>query len=402
MIRQNAVVRLSLARFAWAVPLVGAVSLGVTVALLIGGASDQLVDAEGDALPIALISLVFGCVGSLIVSRQPANAIGWIFCGVGLAGAAASSSAVYAELSLPGSVWGTWLSTWAGGLIFSAVPLVLLLFPDGKPLSPRWRVVVWAAVIAMIGLVTHDAFAPGLLEDSEIVNPAGIDSLGVLSEGWLGWSVWGLLALSVVAGGVSLVLRFRRSRGTYRQQMKWLALAAVFVGLAFAALVATGGEVFVVTLVAAAAILLLPVAVGIAILRYRLYDIDLIINRTLVYLSLTTVLALVYAGGVVGAGSLMREVTGREQSTLVVAASTLMVAALFRPIRARVQTFIDRRFYRRKYDAARTVESFSTRLRDEIELETLTAELVAVVGDTMQPAHLSLWLGEPLAPVRGS
>jgi hypothetical protein len=386
-------VRQRLARFVWAVPLVGAVSLGVTVALLIGGASGELVDAEGDALPIAVISLVFGCVGALIVSRQPGNAIGWVFCVVGLAGAAAGSSAVYSELSLPGSVWGTWLSTWAGGLIFSAVPLVLLLFPDGKPLSPRWRVVVWAAVIAMIGLATHDAFAPGLLEDSHIVNPAGIGSLGFLSEAWLGWSVWGLLALSVVAGGVSLVLRFKRSRGTYRQQMKWLALAAVLVGLAFAALVATGGEVLVIAVVTAAAILLLPVAVGIAILRHRLYDIDLIINRTLVYLSLTTVLALVYAGGVVGAGSLVREVTGQERSNLVVAASTLVVAALFRPVRTRVQSFIDRRFYRRKYDASRTVESFSARLRDEIELETLSSELVGVVGDTMQPSHVSLWLG---------
>ena len=369
------------------------VSLGLTVALLVGGASDQLVDVEGDALPIGVISLVFSCVGALIVSRQPANAIGWIFCGVGLAGAAAGSSAVYAELSLPGQVWGTWLSGWMATVIFSAVPLVLLLFPDGKPLSPRWRIAVWGATIALIGLATHDAFAPGLLEDSDIVNPAGIASLGFLSEVWLGWSIWGLLALSVVLGGVSLVLRFRRSRGTYRQQMKWLALAAVLVGLAFAALVATGGEVFVVGVVTAVAILLLPVAVGIAILRYRLYDIDLIINRTLVYLSLTTVLALVYAAGVVGAGSLMRGVTGRERSTLVVAASTLVVAALFRPLRTRVQTFIDRRFYRRKYDAARTVESFSARLRDEIELEALTAELVSVVGDTMQPSHLSLWLG---------
>jgi hypothetical protein len=150
--------------------------------------------------------------------------------------------------------------------------------------------------------------------------------------------------------------------------------------------------VFVVAVVAASTVLLLPVAVGIAILRHRLYDIDLIINRTLVYLSLTTVLAVVYVGGVVGAGSLMREITGRERSSLVVAASTLVVAALFRPVRTRVQTFIDRRFYRRKYDAARIVESFSARLRDEIELETLATELVAAVDDTIQPAHVSIWL----------
>ena len=384
--------RLGIARFAWAVPLLGVVSLGMNVALLIGGASAQLADAEGDAVPLGVIALVFGCVGALIASRQPENAIGWLFCGVGLAGAAAGSSAVYAELSLPGRVWGAWLSTWTGGLIFSAVPLVLLLFPDGKSLSSRWRIAVGMAALAIIGLVVHDAFAPGLLEDTDIVNPAGIDSLALLTEAWLGWGVWDLLALSVVTGAVSLVLRFRRSRGTYRQQMKWLALAAVLVGCAFALLVATAGEVFVVAVVAAATILLLPVAVGIAILKHGLYDIDLIINRTLVYLSLTTVLALVYAVGVVGAGSLVRGVTGREQNNLVVAASTLVVAALFRPVRSRVQSFIDRRFYRRKYDAARTVESFSSRLRDEVELETLTSDLVAVVGDTMQPAHVSLWL----------
>jgi hypothetical protein len=366
--------------------------LGVTVAVIVGGASAQLVDTEGDALPLGVIALVFGCVGALIASRQPENAIGWLFCGVGLAGAAAGSAAVYTELSLPGRIWGAWLSTWTGGLIFSAVPLVLLLFPDGKSLSSRWRIAVWMAAIAMIGLAVHNAFAPGLLEDTDIVNPAGIDSLALLTEAWLGWSVWGLLALSVVAGAVSLVLRFRRSRGTYRQQMKWLALAAVLVGCAFTLLVATGGEVFVVAVVAAATILLLPVAVGIAILKHGLYDIDLIINRTLVYLSLTSVLALVYAVGVVGAGSLVREVTGREQNNLVVAASTLVVAALFRPVRSRVQSFIDRRFYRRKYDAARTVELFSTRLRTEVELETLTSDLVAVVSDTMQPAHVSLWL----------
>jgi hypothetical protein len=350
------------------------------------------VDAEGDALPLGVIALVFGSIGALIASRQPENAIGWLFCGVGLAGATAGSSAVYAELSLPGGNWGAWLSTWTGGLIYSAVPLVLLLFPDGKPLSPRWRIVVWAAATAIIGLAIHDAFAPGLLEEADIVNPAGVGSLGLLTEGWLGWGVWGLLALSVVAGAVSLVLRFRRSRGAKRQQMKWLALAAVLVGFAFAILVATAGEVFVVAVVAAATVLLLPVAVGIAILRHGLYDIDLIINRTLVYLSLTTVLAVVYAGGVVVAGSLVREVTGRERNNLVVAVSTLLVAALFRPVRTRVQSFIDRRFYRRKYDAARTVESFSIRLRDEVELETLTSELVAVVGDTMQPVHVSLWL----------
>ncbi len=366
------------------------VSLGGTVAVVVGGASAEFI--EGEAVPLGVSAVVFGCVGALIAVREPRNAIGWIFCVVALAGVAVGSSAVYAELSLPGQIWGTWLSTWGGSVIFSAVPLVLLLFPDGKPLSPRWRIAVWAAAIAFIGLFTHDAFSPGLLENSDLVNPAGISSLGFLSETWLGFGIWGLLALSVVAGSISLVMRFKRSRGVARQQMKWLALAAVLVALAFAALVATGGQLFVLAVVAVVAILLLPVAVGIAILRYRLYDIDLIINRTLVYLSLTTVLALVYAAGVVGAGSLMREVTGRERSTLVVAASTLVVAALFRPLRTRVQIFIDRRFYRRKYDAARTVESFSARLRDEIELEALTAELVSVVGDTMQPSHLSLWL----------
>ena len=272
-------------------------------------------------------------------------------------------------------------------------PLVLLLFPDGKPLSRGWRVAVWLSGLAMGLLVFHYAFAPGRLEDSPVINPAGVEGLrSVLRNSWLGWGIWILLGMSVVAGAVSLVLRYRRARGVQRQQLKWLALAAAMVGLGFVFLVGTAGDAEWAGAFTAISILLLPVLVGVAILRYRLYDIDTVINRTLVYGSVSAVMALVYIVGVVGVGDVIRQISGQESNQLAVAASTLAVAALFRPARSRLQNLIDRRFYRRKYDAILTVEAFSTRLQEEIDLEALAAELEAVVRHTMQPASVSLWL----------
>jgi MFS family permease len=375
---------------AWAVPVIATaamVAVGIITVSLPSGSS-----RVDEGLWLGTIAVVFGCVGALIISRHPENAMGRLFSGVGLAGVVAGSSAVYSGLGLPGSIWGVWLSTWSGGLIFAAVPLVLLLFPDGKPLSPGWRPVVWIAGMTAVILTLSDAFAPGRLEDSTQVNPAGMESLPVLAQPWLGWSVWGLLAAGVVAGAVSLIVRFRRSTGVQRQQLKWLALAAVFAGIGFVLLVATGGEQLLAAMVAAMTILLLPIAVGIAILRYRLYDIDVIINRALVYGGATAAMAGIYAVGVVGLGGLLQSTFSSDNDSLVVAASTLAVAALFRPVLRRLQSFIDRRFYRRKYDATRTIEAFSTRLRDEVDLESLTNDLVGVVHDTVQPAHIYLWL----------
>lgn len=379
-------------RLIWAVPAIGALAMVAAGANLIRGPQGPTGIGD-DAMFSAVVGMAFGCVGTLIVLRRPGNAIGWLLCGAGLAGAVSGSSSVYAELGLPGRVWGTWLAGLAGLFNLTIVPLVLLLFPDGKPLSRRWRSAVWLSGLAIAFLMMHDAFAPGRLENSPVINPAGIESLrSLLRNPWLVWGAWILLGVTVVAGAVSLVLRFRRSRGVQRQQLKWLALAASMVGLAFVLLVASGGEAEWAGAFTGISVLLLPVLVGVAILRYRLYDIDTIVNRTLVYGSVSAMMALIYTLGVVGVGQVLRQTTGQESNQLAVAASTLAVAALFRPARSRTQNLIDRRFYRRKYDATLTVEAFSTRLQEEIDLEALAAELKAVVQHTMQPASVSLWL----------
>lgn len=246
-----------------------------------------------------------------------------------------------------------------------------------------------------------EALNPGPLDiaSNEVKNPFGVDNAQTLFA--VLDATTAILPLCFLAAGASMVVRFRRSRGEERQQLKWFVYAAVMLAAVFAVemtiVVATGvtarglGQQVIEDLVT----LGLggpPIAAGIAILRYRLYDIDVIVNRTLVYATLTATLALVYMAGVVGIGGLVREFTGQQSNSLVVAASTLAVAALFRPARARIQGLIDRLFYRSKYDAERTLEDFSTRLRDEVALDTLTSDLLITVSDTMRPAHVSLWL----------
>ncbi len=352
-----------------------------------------------------LVSLSFATVGALVASRQPRNAIGWIFCALGVCNALAAASqgyAIYALLTgpayLPGGAVANWLSSLlAGPIVFAMFALVLLLFPDGRPLSSSWRAVVWLD-LAAIALIFGFAFKPGPLDTSllDADNPFGIKGAGALFEA-LG-IVGIFLALAAAAtGAVSLVLRLRRSRGDERQQLKWFA----FAGAVFCAAFATGpvlwslppssGFGWIWTVLFLSAVSTIPAAAGVAILRYRLYDIDVIINRTLVYGSLTVSLALVYFGGVISLQGLLRALTG-QGSQLAIVASTLVIAALFNPLRRRVQNFIDHLFYRRKYDAAKTLEAFSARLRDETDIDALNSELLATVRQTMQPEHVSLWL----------
>jgi hypothetical protein len=274
------------------------------------------------------------------------------------------------------------------------VTFLLLLFPDGRLLSRRWRPIAWCAAAGIAGVFVGNSLHSGNLEDfPKVANPYGVDSPAIEALTGIGYLA---LLVGLVGSITSLIVRFRRAGREQREQIKWLmwagalAVAIFVVGIAGYDLWGAG--------VANTAILLgvlgLPVATGMAILRHRLYDIDVVINRTLVYGALTATLALAYLGSVLLLQLLLRPLT--HQSNLAIAASTLAVAGLFRPARTRIQAIVDRRFYRRKYDAAVTLEAFSARLRDEIDLSSLSSELQAVVTETMQPAHVSLWL--PGAP----
>ena len=351
--------------------------------------------------------LVFSGVGGLVASRQPRNPIGWIFCGVGVVSGLSTLADGYATAWIHGeAVWvpaaqaAAWFEDngWALGVLIP-VTFLLLLFPDGRLLSPRWRPVAWCAGVGIAGAFVIAGLLPERLSDYPTVqNPYHVDSVVV--------KVLLVLAIpaavvGVLASPVSLVLRRRRATGVEREQIKWLAWAGALAGVVV--VVGTAGYDVWGEALANGAILLsvlgLPVATGVAILRYRLYDIDVVINRTLVYGALTATLAAAYLGSVLLLQLALGGLT--NDSGPAVAASTLAVAALFGPARARIQRWVDRRFYRRRYDAQRTLEAFGARLRDEVDLGTLDAQLTAIVGETLSPAHVSLWLREPASPPPG-
>ncbi len=349
----------------------------------------------------AVLLLTFPTVGALVASRRPENPIGWIFCVVGLlfgVGAFADTYASYAlserQDSLPGVEYAAWVSSWIGGPSgLLAAALLFLLFPTGTLPSRRWRPVAAMAFIGSPLTALGWAFEPGPLDtQSSIDNPLGIRGAvgGVLET--LGTIGGVLLNASLLAAAISLILRLRRARGVERQQLKWFAYAAIMMVGGFAtSLVLAGLANSIAWSLGILGFMVLPVATGMAILRYRLYDIDRIINRTLVYGTLTAILVAVYLGSVVALRELVFGFTG-QSSQLTIVASTLAAAALFNPLRRRVQALVDRRFYRRKYDAAKTLAALNARLRDETQLETLSGDVVRVVRETMQPAHVSLWL----------
>jgi hypothetical protein len=352
-------------------------------------------------------AVAFSLVGAVVGSRRPENPIGWLFCAIGVFAAIvllSSEYAAYALLaqpdSLPGGLVMVWIRAWAWVPYVGLFVLLFLVFPEGWPRSraPRWFTSLVLFVIAY-GTVLA-AFSPGPIDaiGGAVQNPLGMEALrGVGTNSAVGPVESVLYVLGIVAAA-SLFGRMRRARGVERQQLKWFAYATVVlvggVVLGFTVSEATGvswlGEIgFVLRMVGLAG---LPIAIGIAVLRHRLYNIDRIINRTFVYGALTTMLLGVYVADIVLLQRLFVLLTG-ERSTLAVVASTLMIAALFTPLRRRIQSFIDRRFYRRKYDAAKTLEAFSAQLRNETDLEALSDDLVGVVRETMQPAHVSLWLG---------
>ena len=336
---------------------------------------------------------LFAAVGALLVAKRPDNPIGWIMSAnaliVGIFPACESYAAyVMSTSGHPDAlaVFGVWANSWYWYLLLALTFVYLpLLFPDGRLPSRRWLPVAVVPAIGVAGIAILGALTEtlrGQTFDYRIDNPIGIEGLGYVEDLQVFTVLGGgALAIGTVGAVSSVVVRFRRSRGTERQQLKWFLYAAAPI-VAFPAIESL--PVIVSGLLSGWVLLGLPTAIGIAILRYRLYEIDIVINRTLVYGPLSAMLVLVYFGGVVGLQAALRTLTGQE-STLAVVASTLAIAALFSPLRRRVQGFVDRRFYRRKYDARKTLEAFSAKLRDETDLEALNAELVGVVRETMQP-----------------
>jgi len=360
--------------------------------------------ADRDRLPLgalpALVTAILGfaTVGALIAVRLPRNPIGWLFLVLGAALAAVFAASGYADYTLvaepgawPAGEWAVWFLSWAFlGPLVTAPTLLFLLFPTGRAQSRRWAVLVWVAAGAA-GLATVGvALRPGPIDyDPPVSNPAAVGGVAgeLLGAAADAGTVVALVALVVSAAG--LALRLRRARGDERVQLKWFGYSATLVAVAFPA--AAGGPsdglvADLLWLAALLAFLTVPLATGIAILRHRLYDIDVVIRRTLVYAALTATLGAMYLGLVLLVGLAVGE------SGFAVAVSTLAVAALFRPALARIQATVDRRFYRRRYDAALTLEAFGARLRDELDLEALAADVRGVVHETVQPAHVSLWL----------
>ncbi|MGH3333649.1 MAG: hypothetical protein ACRDPJ_20310 [Nocardioidaceae bacterium] len=359
-----------------------------------------LPEPTDEAFEVALVG--FATVGALVAARQPRNALGWMLLAFALVLALQTAADVYASTeSYPGYLAAAWFATWVWYvwvlLILVFVPLV---FPDGHLLSRRWRPVAWLGGAAMVASIVGAAFKPGELDVSAVItNPLAVSGGAGDVFATLESTGTVLLALAVLLTAGSLIVRFRRSRGVERQQLKWFAFAGLLVlgGWTLAAVDAlvesawsepvgsVGWTMFML-----ASILGIPGATGIAIFRYRLYDIDLVINRTLVYGVLTVALVTTYVGSVLVLRLVLSPITG--DSALAVAGSTLAVAALFRPARRRIQDVVDRRFYRRRYDAARILDEFANRLRHELDLDAVGADLCAATVATLQPTHVSLWV----------
>ncbi|HEX7268915.1 MAG TPA: hypothetical protein VF256_16035 [Streptosporangiaceae bacterium] len=366
-----------------------AVTRPLTVAVLVEGAAHAL------AFPLG-----YATVGLVLSLRRPANPIGWLYAAAGLVW----------SLAIPGDPWLYQLVAehrplpltaqlaavfgefnWAPATVLG-VTLPALVVPDGRLRSRRWRPVAATSVVAAVLVVVGGGLAPAQLEDLPIANPFGLAGPAGAVAGLLanvGTLLW---VATMVASLACVVVRFRSSRGVERQQLRWVAAgaAAAVAGLLAGAAVPQDN---VLSGVLYSSVLFIPLAVAVAVLRYRLWDLDRLVSRTVTYALVTALLVVPYLVIVPAAGRLVG-----GSGSLAVAAATLAAAAVFQPLRRRVQDLVDRRFNRRRYDAARTVEGFATRLRDQVDLDALSAELLAVVDHTMQPAEASLWLRPPAGP----
>jgi hypothetical protein len=400
---------------AWSLAGLSVIVFVAGVPLYMLSSSARVTGTIGELLGGSLF-LVFPVVGALIAARRPRNPIGWILLADGLLWNLSGTMDYYSTYGVarPGSLpfvvgmatINNWLWVPAVGLLGT---YAFLLFPDGKLPSRRWLPLAWLSGVMIVLIGIQVGLTPGPLEGlGGVRNP-----WGVLVFPWMKsvpYLLVPLFLLCMVLSVFSLVLRFRRSRGEERQQIKWIAFAASLIGSLYVSAMigsivypqetwfAPGSPLWLILLEYAALLSfpVIPTAIGFAMLRYRLYDIDVVINRALVYGSLTATLVLIYFGGVATIQSLFRTLTGQEQQPqLAVVVSTLAIAALFNPLRRSIQAFIDRRFYRRKYDATKTLTAFSARLRDEMDLESLESDLVSVIRETVNPYHVSLWLKPP-------
>jgi hypothetical protein len=351
-------------------------------------------------------------VGAIVASRRPENPIGWLLLLSGLAISInhfGAQYAIYALLAQPGSLPAgealAWIASWLLPIYSGLQVFYLLLFPTGRLPSRRWRPLAWLTVAYILVGVILSAFSSGAYLGSlgPIRNPLGIEGFTNFYKALL----YTVSPLLYVAVALSLLMRLRRAVGVERQQLKWFAYSAAIFALGIVLIVipiaidTPSWYEWVGTAIFTASGAAITISIGIAILRYRLYEIDTLINRTLVYGALTAMLAVIYFGGVTTIEAIFRALTAQEQQPqIAIVVSTLVIAALFNPLRRRIQSFIDRRFYRSKYDARKTLEGFSAKLRDETDLEALNNELVGVVRETMQPAHVSLWL-RPETPRKG-
>ena len=379
-------------------------SLLVTITAIVVDAVSQVGAWQWVApLLVGTWLLLLNLVGAAVVRRAPRNPIGWLLCASALTialGVAAQSYAQYVYIDdHPGAPLGplaAWASQWMTIPGFTLFAIVFLRFPNGALLTRRWVMVERLALSGVVFGSLALAIRPGPLEAiPSLDNPlgiAGLREIGDLAE-TVGGTIFGVLLLGSI---LSLVLRFRRSAGVERQQLKWFVFPValfpfLFALSQFASRFDRTEEEFSTFVIVMFALLLIPVGMGVAMLRYRLYDIDVLINRTLVYGGLTLAVAAVYLALVF---VLQAVLPIKTDSDVTVAASTLAAAALFRPLRTRLQHVIDRRFYRRKYDAVQTLESLARRLRNEVDLTTLSDDVLGVVGSTIQPLHASLWLRE--------
>ncbi len=378
-----------------------ACGLATSVLLVVGVAHSTPADDSGlhglGGAAFVVAALAFATIGALIRERVPGNRIGPLFCLIGLLLAAGDMVFQWADIALfisdlPGGIAAAWLQDFGLPPSFGLLAIAVLLFPDGRAPSRRWRWVLWLTCTGIVCDVVGYALRPGPLDPpfEQVDNPFGVPGTLALMDAVSGLG-WVLMGASVALAAVASAQRLRRAHGVERAQLKWLALAGFVTGAAIGIDVVsyfvpvsplTDLRVVVLPL----GFTVFPLAAGAAILRHRLYDIDVVINRALVYGALTATLAATYLALVL----LIGLTVGR--SNLDIAISTLAVAAVFRPARARIQAAVDRHFYRRRYDAARTLEAFGARLRDELDLEALGADLRGVVSETVQPAHVSLWL----------